>query len=179
VSQEAGPFMMAFQSVFSGVAQANADKGAAAADLENARLSELQGAFNVADIRRRGRAVQGEAVAALAEGGASVGDGGSARDLIYQNALDIELAAMNARYSAAGEARGYRSKAAQEKQAARNALIGGFLGAGAAAVTGISNARSQAREDAAYRARYNAFFPGGQQLPVPPSFSTGQGPYGP
>lgn len=153
-------------AMFSGVAQNNALLGAADADMENARLSELQGALNVEDIRRRGRATQGEAIAALAENGGGV-EGGSARDLIYQNSLEIEYAAMSARYGAAGEARGYRFKAAQDRQAARSALIGGILGAGAAAVTGVTNARNQSREDAAYAARANAYFPGGQRLPMP------------
>lgn len=159
-------------AMFDAVAQANTARGAARVDNENARLSDLQGALNVEDIRRRGRATQGEAIAALAEGAGSVG-GTSAQDLIYQNSLEIEYAAANARYSAAGEARGYRIRAGQEKTAARNAIYGGILRAGAAAITGVQQQSDQRREDAAYRDRYNAFFPGGQRLPIPPSYAPG------
>lgn len=163
--------MQAFTSMFEGVSKSNAYRGAEAVDNENARQADLQGAINQSDIRRRGRAVQGEAISALAEG--SGVSGGSAQDLIYQNALEIEYAAMNARFTAAGEARGYRIKAGQEKQAARSAIFAGVLGAGAAAVTGVADASNKSREDAAYRARSNAYFPGGQQLPLPPVYPGG------
>jgi hypothetical protein len=163
----AGSFLQSFSAMFQGVAQNNAYRSAAAADDQNAKSAELQGALDIADIKRRGRAVQGEAISALAEGGGSIA-GGSAQDLIYQNSLEIEFAALNAKFTAAGEARGYRFRAKQERQAGKNALIGGILGAGAAAVTGVSNARGASSEDAAYQDRYNAYFPGGQRLPMPP-----------
>jgi hypothetical protein len=174
MSQEAGPFMQAFASVFQGMASANSLRGAADMDRENARLSTLEGALNTADIRRRGRAVQGEAIAALAEGGSEV-SGGSAADLIYQNSVEIEFAAANAKYAAANEARAYEFKARQERQQASAALIGGILGAGAAAVNGISNQRTAAQGAAANAARENAYFPGGQRLPMPPPSYGGYG----
>jgi hypothetical protein len=153
-------------AMFEGVSQSNADRSAAAFDDQNAQQAELQGALNQTDIRRRGRAVQGEAIAALAEGEGMAS--GSARDAIFQNALDIEYAALNARFTAGNQARSYRARAGQERSAARSAVIGGVLRAGAAAVSGVQDARNQSREDAAYEARYNAYFPGGQQLPLPP-----------
>jgi hypothetical protein len=161
--------LQAASSMFGAVAQANAYRSAAAMDLDNAKSAELQGAFEVTDIHRRGRAVQGEAMAALAEGGGSV-DGGSARDVIYQNALDIEYAALSAHYSAESEARGYRFSAAQKRVAARASIVGGILGAGAAAIGGAQSASNRSAANADYSARYNAYFPGGQSMPVPPSY---------
>lgn len=169
---QAAPFLQSASAMFDAVGQSNALRGSAAADKDNAHLALLQGAYNEEDIRRRGRAVQGEAISALAEGGNDVGSG-SAADLIYQNSLEIEYAALGARYSAANEARGYRYKAAQEKQAAKMALIGGVLRAGAAAVTGASTARNAAAQDAAFARRQDALYPGAQRLPLPPpSFSS-------
>lgn len=162
----------AASSMFGAVAQANAYRSAAAMDLDNAKSAELQGAFEVTDIHRRGRAVQGEAIAALAEGGGSI-DGGSARDVIYQNALDIEYAALSAHYTAESQARGYRFSAAQKRVAARASIVSGILGAGAAAISGAQSASNRSAADADYNARYNAYFPGGQRMPVPPSYGSG------
>lgn len=157
--QLAGTGLQAFTSMFSAEGQAASYRSQAAADMENARLDRLQGALSSEDIGRRGRATQGEAVAALAEGGGGVG-GTSAQDLIFQNSLEIEYAAANARYGAAMEARGEEYKAAGEKRAAKYAIVGGVLGAGAAAISGY-----QAQQDS--KARYNAMFPGGSKMPTP------------
>jgi hypothetical protein len=162
--------LQAGSAMFDAVAQSNAYNGAAAVDRDNANQDLLQGAFNMADIRRRGRAVQGEAISALAEGGGA--EGQSAHDLIFQNALEIEYAAMSAKYGAANAARADLFKAAQDKSAARNAIFGGILRAGAAAVTGVQDAKNRAAGDAAYRDRYDAYFPGGQRLPMPPPIYT-------
>lgn len=159
--------LQAGTAMFDAVAQSNSLRGAAAMDADNAQQADLQGALNITDIHRRGRAVQGEAIAALAGDGMGV-ESGSSKDLIYQNALEIEYSALNARYSAASEARGYRFKATQEKQAARNAIYGGILRAGAAAIGGIQKADDQRRDDASYGRLNNAYYPGGQRLPVPP-----------
>lgn len=170
MSQAIGPAFQSFSAMFDAVGQMNTYKGMAAADKDSARMAELEAAYKSEDIHRRGRAVQGEAIAALAEGGGGV-EGGSARDLIYQNSLEIEYAAMGARYQGALEARGYRYKAAQEKRAAKMALYGGILRAGAAAVTGYSAVKTQQAQDAALRRQQQAYFPGAMTLPVPPTYS--------
>jgi hypothetical protein len=64
-------------------------------------------------------------------------------------------------YNGQQEARGYRFRASQEKAAAKNAIIGG------AAITGIQQAQNAKSADANFTARQNAYFPGGQRLPVP------------
>jgi hypothetical protein len=53
------------------------------------------------------------------------------------------------------------------------ALLGGVLRAGAAAVTGASNARNQSAQEAALARQRSAYFPGGQALPMPtpPSYT--------
>lgn len=146
-----------------GIMQSRDLKAEAATDQENARLDLLQGAFQAEDINRRGRATQAEAVSSLAEGGGDVG-GLSARDLLLQNSLSIEYAAMNAKYGAASAARGDLYKAASAKQAAKAAIFGSFLKAGAAAISGISGQMQSTQ-------LRNAYFPGGQQLPMPGSYA--------
>lgn len=155
-------------SMFDAKGQSSSLKSEAAVDEENARLSLLQGAVDSEDIRRRGRAVQGEAISSLAQGGGDV-SGMSARDLIFQNSLEIEYASMNARYSAGQQARADQFKAAQARSAARSAMVGGILRAGAAAISGASQAMDN-------QTMHNAYFPGGQRLPMPsyaPSSYTG------
>jgi hypothetical protein len=110
--------------------------------------------------------VQGEAIAANAENGG--GMDGSAADLIFQNSLEIEYAALNAKFGGASAARGDLMSAAEKRKAARAAVIGGVMRSGAAAISGAADARNRQVSDAAYRDRYNAFFPGGQRLPMPP-----------
>lgn len=164
MGQAMGPLsvgMGAMTSMFGAVSESNALKSQASAYKENARLDVLQGALETDAIQKRGRAVQGEAIAALAGGGGDV-SGMSARDLIFENNLQIGQAAMNARYGAAEEARGDMFKAAEARTAARAAIVKGIMGAGAAAITGISNQQSSS-------ARYQAMFPGGQRLPMPPT----------
>lgn len=158
--------LQAATSVFEGFSQANALEGSAAVDQENARLAELEGALATADIRRRGRATQGEAAAALAEGGGQIGSG-SASDLLLQNALEIEWAVLSTRFGAQSEARGHMMQAGLKKQAAKHAIIGGFLRAGAAAVTGVEKAMGAKAEGDARQRRNEAYFPGAQQLPLP------------
>jgi hypothetical protein len=163
--------IMAAPALLEGIGQMGQLNAAAKADRKNAGLAELDAAYSQEDIRRRGRATQGEAIASLAEGGSL--EGGSAQDLIYQNSLEIEYAALGARYKGDLEAHNYRVKAGQEKQSAKMALLGGVLRAGAAAVTGASNARNQSAQEAALARQRSAYFPGGQALPMPtpPSYT--------
>jgi hypothetical protein len=58
------------------------------------------------------------------------------------------------------EARGDEFKGQGERRAAKYAIINGVLGAGAAAISGISNQQNSQR-------RYDAMFPGGSRLPTP------------
>lgn len=138
----------------------------AAADRENARLAELGGAWREDEIRRRERAVSGEAISALAANGVSVGSG-SAQDLLFQNMLEGQHAALNARYEAASEAYGLRRSAAAKKAQAKSALFGGMLRAGAAAVTGMDQLQGAASAEKAAAIVREARWPGAMKLPMP------------
>lgn len=146
-------------AMFDATSQANQLRDEGRVDKENARLDLLQGALDSEDIRRRGRAVQGEALNAEADSGGDV-SGLSARDLLFQNNLEIAYAAMNARYNAGQNAKADLIKADQARKAARSAIIGGVLRAGAAAVSGAMSASNA-------QTMRSAYFPGGQRLPMP------------
>ncbi|HEV2746411.1 MAG TPA: hypothetical protein VGW34_03825 [Allosphingosinicella sp.] len=162
--------LMVASSLMQGVAEQDALDAGAAADLENARRAELGGALEEEAVRRRERAVSGEAIAALAGNGVAIGTG-SALDLVRQNAIEREYDVLNRRYAAGSEAASLRTAAAQKKEAGRFALFGGVLRAGAAALTGIGEARNGAAIAEAEARRRAAQLPGGQQLPVPNSLS--------
>lgn len=126
---------------------------------ESARQSLLQGALQESEIRRQERAVSGEAIVAEAGNGVAIGSG-SALDLLQQNAVNREMAVLNARYGAGVEAYGYRLKAADARSAGTRALIGSVIGAGTSVLTGMQqDARTQKLIDAQKQ------FPGGMQLP--------------
>lgn len=158
--------MMVASQVMGAFSQHSAANSAAGVDAENARRAELEGAYREEAIRRRGRAVSGEAIAALGANGVAVGSG-SAQDLLFQNALEAEYDALGTRYSAATEAYGLRRSAASKRAAGKMALIGGLMRAGAQAASGmqdISSAAAAAKDAEIVRA---ARFPGAPSLPMP------------
>lgn len=147
-------------------AEASALRHNSAVDAENARLAELGGALRGEAIRREERRISGEALARQGESGVQVGTG-SALEILRQNAIEREYDVLAARYSAAGEANALRDQASAKRRAAEGALLRGVLGAGAAALTGISdirNTQALARATSAYRA---ATVPGGSAMPIP------------
>lgn len=168
--------LSAATSVFEGFSESQGLKAQAGILDSNAKAAQLDGAYSREDIRRRGRAVQGEAIAASADLAGSVG-GGSIQDLLFQNALETEYAAQSATYQADRQAAGLRSEAAAKRKAAKNAMIGGFLRAGASALTGAANISNQGKVDAARQQRQEAYFPGGQRLPMP-TYGGGMNPDG-
>lgn len=167
--------LMAASSIMGAVGEHGQLKAGARVDGENARLAELGGAFEEEGIRRRERALSGDAVAALAGSGAQVGTG-SALDLLFQNSVEREYEVLSRRYEAGSEAAGLRQQAAQKRKAAKGALFGGLLRAGAQAVTGISEMKDSARLSAA--AKRSRTLPGGQTLPMPANVKAGGYPWG-
>jgi hypothetical protein len=131
----------------------------AARDEENARQSLLQGALAETAVRHQERAVSGEAIVAMADNGVAIGSG-SALDLLHQNAFNREMAVLNARYGAAGEAYKYKVKAEDERAAGRYAILGSVLSAATQTLTGM---RQDARTGRIAQAQRD--FPGGMQLP--------------
>lgn len=134
-------------SIMGAADQASALRRSARADRENARRSELQGEIDVLQTRRDERAISGDAIAAMASSGFALGTG-SAADLIRQNAIEREVEIGNIRYAANQEATGLRQQAADKKRAARSAIIGGVLQAGAQAAGAVAGANNQGRLDA-------------------------------
>ncbi len=159
--------LMAASTMMGAVGESQQLKADAAADAENARRTLLAGALETADTRRRGRAVQGEAIASLAEGGGGIGAGTSAADLLFQNQLEIEYDVLSRRYGAASEAADLEQRAARKRAAARGALFGGMLRAGAQALTGIDQLNSANAASKAQERLLEARFPGAQRLPIP------------
>lgn len=142
--------LSAIQAISSGEqAGQNADAQAAAASY-NATVQRQQAdqAFSVANAeeerqRRAGRAVLGQQRAAVAEAGG--GFGGSAFDIMSDSAAAAELDALNIRYQGQLQARGHRAQAglsdyeaAMSRYNARQARIGGYIGAGAALLSGAA-----------------------------------------
>jgi hypothetical protein len=153
-------------SLFEGYGQMKADNAAAKADLANAHNAEMQGAFEIEAIRRKERAVSGEAVAAMAGNGVSIGTG-SALDLLRQNAVDREMDILGTRYNAVSQANSYRERAKQEKRAGKFALFGGVLRAGASALTGVSSLQTANAVSASNSMLRGVQAGGGQALPIP------------
>lgn len=136
-------------------------RAGARADDENARLAELDGSREVEATRRAARASDGAALVGQAMNG-TAGGGGSALDLLEQSAVEREFSILNTRYQADGEAQSLQIKANQKRSAAKGVLIGGLLGAGAQALTGISNMKDAAAMRAAKTPDY-----GGSRMPIP------------
>lgn len=132
--------------VAGGIADANSGAGqiraeADAAD-QNARILDekalqvgSEGARNEEAVRRQYRQLAGEQFAAASEGGFNAT--GSVLDIVRQSARDAEVDALNVRYGAQTEARGYRLEAANmraqsviARKLAKRAKLAGYLSAG-------------------------------------------------
>lgn len=124
--------------LFSGASQASTDRANAALDDQNAQNALIDGARQSESILRQARATTAEGRAAMGANGVAV-DTGSALDYVTQNAIEREFDMMNARYAAGQQASAYATRASQERKAASSALIGGFLKAGASAISGFGN----------------------------------------
>jgi hypothetical protein len=177
-----GIALMVASAAFQGFTAMKAANAAARADEENARRAEMGGAYAEDDIRRRERALSGDAIVAESANGVSIGSG-SALDLLEQNALSREYEVLSRRYESGTQAAAYRTQARQEKRAGRYAMFGSLFGAGAQAVTGISDMQSAGVLSAASGRLRAAQLPGGQQLPIPahlndPASSGGYVPFG-
>lgn len=149
-----------------GFAENSQARGEAAVLDENARRAEMDAALKGEAIRRSGRATQGEAIAALAANGVGLGTG-SALDLLRQSAIEEEYDWLNTQYQGASEAASLRTTATQRRAGGKNAIIGGFLRAGAAALTGMDDLKNRGRASGDAAAERAARRPGGMTLPVP------------
>ena len=153
-------------NIFGTLFQANSEKQAlkasARADEENARRTELSGELTGEQVRRDARAADGEAIVASAANGVSIGTG-SAADVLTQSAVEREYAVLTARYNAGSEANVLRQQGRAKRKAAKAAMVGGILRAGAQAMAAVESAR---RKPAAT---------GGTPLPTPKGPSAPRG----
>lgn len=128
-------------------ASANAESAANAADYnaevdrQRATVAYQQGNANEEAQRRQAAQVLGRQRAATAQAGLDLASG-SALDLYQQSATNAELDALNIRYGADLQARGAQQQgvldemsASQQRMNASSALTGGYLNAGAAALS--------------------------------------------
>lgn len=165
----AGPVglgLMVASQLFQGAQQAQGLNQQAGVDDVNAQRTLTQGAYEEDAVRRQERAVSGEAISAEAANGVSVGTG-SSLDLLYQNAREREYAVLVKRYDAGSQAAALQQKAAQERGAAKGALFGGLLRAGAAAVTGMGDLGNAGKIAGATGRLQSAQLPGGSAMPLP------------
>lgn len=164
--------LMGAGQLFSGFTEAQALRMDAERDRENARLALLDGALAGADLRRRSRALQGDAIAAAAANGVAIGTG-SALDQLTQNAVNTELAVLNQQYESRTRARAHEVSARGKRHAATNAIIGSFVRAGTSIVTGQAEIGRAERIGAAGARVREGQLPGGLRLPVPVTVSRG------
>lgn len=177
MAQAAAIGLMVASELYSGYEESRQLKAGARVDEENARRTLLEGALSADEAARSGRAVQGEAIAAMGASGASFGSG-FIGDAIFQNALAIEKDILNRRYSAGMEAEALRQQAYGKRKSAQGAMFGGMLRAGAAALTGINQANNADKLSAANARVRTARFPGGQRMPIPTGHYPGSTPGG-
>lgn len=139
----AAPLMIAsagMQAIGS-IAQGNAANAAAQAnarslDLQAEAESRAAGAREEQQ-RRSNRQFLGTQRAALAQAG--IGVDGSAYDIARQSAISAELDALNIRYEGQLRSKGLRDQATVTRFEGRQARTAGFLGAGAALLSGGAN----------------------------------------
>lgn len=170
MAQYAAPLALGLQlagGIYGAVNQSDALRAQARTDEANATLAEADGARQIGDLRRKARATQGEAMAALGMNGTAIGTG-SALDLITQNAVEAEWDVLNARYAAGRQADVLRQEAAGKRSEAKAALWGGLIGAGAQALGGYAQMRQQGRVIAAGTAGRMPRAPG-TTMPVSPT----------
>jgi hypothetical protein len=126
-------------------AAANAAEYNATVTRMNADVAAMQGSAAEEQQRRQFRAFEGAAIAAAAQSGAGLE--GSNADVIKQNAVAAELDALTIRYESQMKARGLmaqseldRMQAQASRRAAKDAMTGAYLNAGASLLGGASKA---------------------------------------
>lgn len=135
-------------SLIGGIEENGALNAAARADLENARLTTLQGELDAQDTRREERLAAGAGLAMAAGGGEALGTGTIA-DLFEQSALNREMDIANLRVQAAGEAKNLTAAAKAKRKAAKFALIKGVIGAASEIATGVNKMKNDVEQKGA------------------------------
>lgn len=124
-------------SLASADAQSSADKANAAIATQNATIANQQANAQEEQQRRKARQILGQQRAAIGESyGGLLGSGA---DLYQQSSTNAELDALNIRYEGVLKSRGYQQQAAFDRASASNALSAGYVGAGAALLSGAAD----------------------------------------
>lgn len=125
-------------------AQAQANDYNAIINKQNAEVASTQANAKEEAQRRHFRALQGQAVAGVAQSG--TGFGGSNADVLEQNEINNELDALTIRYEGDMQARGLLAQSELDKyqanvsrQNASSAKSAGMMNAGAAILGGATN----------------------------------------
>lgn len=153
--------LQAGAQAFQGIAAKQGGDADAAALREDARLTELQGNLDALEAGHESRARIGEMIAAMGGDPTS----GSNADIIMQSQVERQFELLNLRYNAGSKARDLRYKASQAKAAGRNAMIGGFINAGASALGAYQGTQDRAAILKAIGRERSAQLPG--RIPVP------------
>lgn len=122
--------------IWQGHEQNKASRRAARAEEENARLTQLQGSYDIAESLRAARLQMGEDAAMLAGSGSQFNTG-SIADALEAASVEAQLGAMRQRYSAESDAANRRAQARQYRREGRSALVAGFIGAATSALAGV------------------------------------------
>lgn len=124
-------------------AQANAAEYNATVARQNAQVAGAQASAQEEQQRRKFRALQGEAIAGMAQSGTAL-DGSNA-DVLRQNAVANELDALTIRYEGQMKSRGLNAQADLDtlnaqasRRAGRDARTAGYINAGAQLLSGGS-----------------------------------------
>lgn len=180
----AAPALIALQAasaIAGGISENSAARKEARALDENGRITELTGEQDVYSALRQSRMEEGEAVAgAAASGQLSIGSG-SVADMIYANAVERQMEALNIRYSASSQAAGLRAQASDARARGRAAIFGGVIRAGASALQGVNEMNNRGRVDAATGASRSWDRSQPQRvgaIKIPRTSVTSNGPYG-
>jgi len=124
-------------ALFQGFSQYQAANAAAKQASINARTAIAEAA--AMESRQRRASAMDISAGAAGYGASGVRMEGSPLDIMEQSAYNAELDALTTRWKGQVEATNYRNEAAMARASGRNALIGGFINAGGAAIKGASS----------------------------------------
>lgn len=138
----AGPLLIAataltaVSSIQQGRAASSAAGASAAINEQNARIAKRKAEADEAKFRRGARFRAGLTRANVAASG--IGIEGSPLDIIEDQAVSSELDALNIRFQGLIDESRFLSEASLDRFRAKQATIGGFVGAGTALLTGAA-----------------------------------------
>lgn len=153
-----GTAVSAGTSIFRGIAGANANKYQAQVAemnqkiaLDNAERAKHRAALTAQDQSAETTALLGLQAAGMGASGLAIGSPSfvlarkTARELGRRDSLNIEHQGELEAYALRTEAANYKAEASASKVAAKNSLIGGFLGAGSSLISGASKFKTAQR----------------------------------